>query len=147
MRTASPKVLAVARRLLETQATGEDGASEIPADAWRRSCEALRPRLTQLVGREGFHALLSRALALTKAELPWWSGVQVDEAGSLTAVDAVLAGREPAETEAGAITMLAHLLGLLATFIGVGLTRQLVSSAWPDVPLDDTDFSTEVGEV
>ncbi|HTE21054.1 MAG TPA: hypothetical protein VK689_22030 [Armatimonadota bacterium] len=101
----------------------------------------------QLVGREGFHALLARALALAKAEHPWLGGVQVDATGLLAGLEAALAGREPADADAGAAAVLAHLLGLLVTFIGAGLSRQLVSGAWPEVPMDDIDFSTEEGEV
>jgi hypothetical protein len=101
----------------------------------------------QLVGREGFHALLARALALAKAEHPWLGGVQVDAAGSLAGLEAALAVGEPADADAGAAAVLAHLLGLLVTFIGAGLSRQLVSGAWPEVPMDDIDFSTEEGEV
>ena len=109
-------------------------------------CEALGAQLTPLVGREGFRALLARSLALAKAEHPWLDGVKVDAAGSLTGLDEVLAERDPADREPAGSVILAHLLDLLATFIGAGLTRQLVSSAWPEVPLDDIDLSTEVGE-
>ena len=33
-------------------------------------CEKLRPHLAMLMGNAGFRALLSRALALAKAEVP-----------------------------------------------------------------------------
>lgn len=112
----------------------------------QQSCEALRPRITHLVGREGFRALLSRALALARSGFPWLTAVQVDAAGSLTGLKGVLSEQEAAEGESGCAAVLAHLLGLLTAFIGAELTRQLVSSAWPELSLDDMDFSTEEGE-
>ena len=45
----------------------------------------------------------------------------------------------------GCAAVLAHFLGLLTAFVGAELTRQIVSSAWPDSPLADTDFGTEEG--
>src|SRR5687767_7177690 len=143
MRRISPKDSNVARRLLRTRAKGEGAGSETAADALKRSCEALRPRLTQLVGRDGFRALLSRALALAKGEIPWLCGVQVDAAGSLTGLDEVMSGRDAADGEAGCAAVLAHLLGLLAAFVGAELTRHLVSGAWPDTAVEDTDFGAE----
>ena len=68
MRKASPRVRILARRLAQTGAPGADATSETPADACQRSWEPLRLQLTQLVGAEGFQALLSRALALAKGE-------------------------------------------------------------------------------
>ena len=146
MRKASPRVSNSACRLLRTRAPGEDAAAPTPAEVLRRRCETLRPRLTELVGREGFRALLARALVLATGEFPWLGSVQVDAAGSLTGLDEGFAGQEPAAGEAGGAAVLAHLLGLLVFSIGAEFTRQLVSSAWPDTPLADTELELEEDE-
>ena len=41
------------------------------------------------------------------------------------------------------MALVAQLLGLLATFIGIGLTMQLVRDAWPDAPFEGTVPETE----
>ena len=40
----------------------------------------------------------------------------------------------------GGVTLLAHLLGLLVTFIGEVLTVRLVRDVWPKVLVDDLDL-------
>jgi hypothetical protein len=71
------------------------------------------------MGNTGFHALLSRALALANAEVPWLRAVHVKADGSLEGLD------EPGkrkwtrkEIAEGALFLLAQLLGLLVAFIG-----------------------------
>jgi len=145
MRKASPRLAAVARRVLSSTPR-EEAACDISVDALKQSCEALRPRLTELVGREGFRALLSRALALAKAEFPCLDGIQLDDAATLTGLDEVMPAQELAEREAGCAAVLAHFLGLLTAFIGTELTRQVVERTWPDTPVTDADFGTEDGK-
>ena len=45
--------------------------------------ERLRPHLATLMGRVGFRALLSRALVLANADVPWLGAVHVKTDGSL----------------------------------------------------------------
>ena len=48
-------------------------------------------------------------------------------------------------TDGGAdapVAIIAHLLGLLMTFIGEPLTLRLVREAWPDVLLDGQDWKS-----
>jgi hypothetical protein len=47
------------------------------------------------------------------------------------------------ETLKGGASLVAQLLGLLVTFIGVALTMRLVRDIWPDAPYDSTDSETE----
>lgn len=147
MRKASPGILSLARRLMQTRAPSTEGRSETPAAAWKRAAEPLRLQLLHLVGGEGFQALLSRAVALAKPEFPWLEGVQIDTVGSLTALDEVLAGRDPAAGEAGGTSVLAHLLQLLVTLVGAELTRQLLLRAWPDTPVAASELDHEEDEV
>jgi hypothetical protein len=146
MRRASPRILSLGLRLLGTAHRGQETAGATSGGALQERCEALRLRLAQLIGREGYRALLSRALALAEDEHPWLHGVQADAAGSLTGVAEALEGQEPAQPEAGAAAVLVHVMELLVAFVGPELTRQLVSSAWPDVHVLAADLATEEGE-
>jgi len=101
--------------------------------------EKLRPHLAMLMGNVGFSALLSRALVLANAEVPWLRAVHV-KAGSLEGLDELGAQVTPAEIFEGRVVLLAQLLGLLVAFIGERLTLSLVREIWPRIPLHDLDF-------
>jgi hypothetical protein len=98
-------------------------------------CERLRPRLAPLMGSTGAGALVARAMALAGADVPWLRGVPLKADGSLAVKDIELPG-DPAEIAEGGAILLAHLLGLLVTFIGQDLTLQLVRDVWPGLPAD-----------
>ncbi len=59
------------------------------------------------------------------------SGVAIRADGSLD-------GTEQVDAAAGA-EIVGQLLGLLVTFIGEPLTRQLVREVWPDAATSETD--------
>ena len=137
MNTTPPAIQDLARRLIALEAEREP--SDGPAGAAVRACEKLRIPLTRLVGVAGFCSLLSRALAMAKAEAPSLDAARVRPDGSLEG----LAGMGPAQdAEAGAVVV-AQLLGLLVTFIGEHLTLPLVREAWPDAPVGGTDRGGE----
>jgi hypothetical protein len=146
MRKVPQTIYGAARRQLEAATSCGSPSPRSLAFALTRSFEALSPRIVQFVGKEGFRALLSRAVDRAANEHPWLSAVKVDAAGALIGLDEALSVTDPAEGQAGCAAMLAHLLGLLAAFIGGELTRQMVSGGWPDLPLAETDFSIEEGE-
>lgn len=91
-----------------------------------RICEKLRVSITMLAGADGFSALLVRAIALARADVPSLEGVRVTADGSIAGLEQV------GDDEAGEI--IAHLLGLLTTFIGEPLTMRLLRESWPDAP-------------
>jgi hypothetical protein len=95
--------------------------------------------LAALMGKGGFHAVLSRALAVAGPQARWLRVVKVNADGVLEGWDQ---GREDAEepTEAGA-PLVAQLLGLLVAFIGDNLTLRLVREVWPKVSLEDLQFT------
>jgi hypothetical protein len=101
--------------------------------------ERLRPHLAALMGNGGFRALLSRALALANAEVPWLRAVHVKADGSLEGLEELRAQLSPAELFDGRVVLLAQLLGLLEAFIGEDLTSRLVRDIWPEVRLNDSD--------
>lgn len=91
-----------------------------------RVCEKLRRPLSDLAGTAGFVSLLSRSLTLAKREASVLSAVQVNPDGSLEGLHG--------EAAAASSVLIAHLLGLLTTFIGEALTLRLLYSVWPNLP-------------
>lgn len=125
-------VHALAQQLLALEA-----ASRAPSDPHEavRVCERLRISLTRFAGEEGFRALLRRAVALAKAEVPALQSVTVKPDCSMEGIEQLASvSRADAADAAAAIT--AHLLSLLVTFIGKPLTLQMVRGAWPDAALE-----------
>ena len=57
--------------------------------------EKLRPHLARLMGKVGFRELLSRALVLAKAEVPWLKAVRIKADGSFEELDALAAQVDP----------------------------------------------------
>ena len=106
-------------------------------------CEKLRKPLSTLAGVAGYNALVSRALALAKVAVPSLASVQVKENGSLEVPGHVKPERHTDKAAEGEAALVTQLLGLLATFIGIGLTMQLVRDVWPDAPFDGTSPETE----
>jgi hypothetical protein len=89
-----------------------------------RVYERLRRQLGAPVGVDGFHALVSRALALAKSESPRLSAVQVTANGDLRGLDEV-EFQTDADGEPG-IILIAKLLGLFLAFLGEVTTRRLI---------------------
>jgi hypothetical protein len=99
-------------------------------------CEKLRQHLATFMGKTGFRAVLSRALALANAEAPALRAVQVNAEGSLEGVTEL----DPRKIAEVSVVLLAQLLGLLTAFIGVNLTLGLLSEVWPKLSLDELSF-------
>ncbi|MES2568920.1 MAG: hypothetical protein V4710_02565 [Verrucomicrobiota bacterium] len=105
-------------------------------------CEKLRPHLAMLMGKAGFRAILSRALAVAAVEVPSLGRLRVTEEGSVE-------GWDPPEAQAGAgeevkggcALLVAQLIGLLVAFIGENLTLRLVRDVWPKLALENLNFA------
>lgn len=132
MNTPSDSIRDLARRLLAMESANgrEDGPGET-----ERAIRKLRVSLSRFAGRDGFSALLKRALVLSRAEMASLADLKVTAEGDLEGLENVLAD-EATAADAG-ILITAHLLWLLVTFIGEPLTLQIVRDAWPDVVVDD----------
>jgi len=128
-----------ATRLISHE-TSDHKSSETTTAAAFHVCAKLRPHLATLMGNGGFRVLLSRALVLAKAEVPWLRTVHVQADGSLEGLEQPLARLDPDIFVKGNVVLLARLLGLLVAFIGEKLTLSLVRDVWPKVPLSDFDF-------
>ncbi len=120
--------------------TRENKSSETKTPAACLVGEKLRPHLATLMGNVGFRALLSRALALANAEVPWLRAVHVKADGSLEGLDELGAQVDPDEIFEGCVVLLAQLLGLLVAFIGEDLTLRLGREVWPKLSFDNFDF-------
>jgi hypothetical protein len=130
----SPKDRAIAQHLLAREA-GAGNSAEANAAVAFRVAEKLRRPLSTLVGATGFHALLARALVLTKAQVPGLDALQVAPDGSLDGLGVVPDHRA---SEAGA-ALIAQILALLAVFIGEDLMLRLLDDVWPDLSSFDVE--------
>jgi hypothetical protein len=128
-----------AERLIAYETKGNK-SSETKTAAVFLVGEKMRLHLTALMGNVGYRALLSRALALANAEVPWLHAVHVKADGSFGGLDELGAQVGSKKTAEGSVILLARLLGLLVAFIGGSLTLRLVREMWPKIPLNDLDF-------
>ena len=117
----------LAERLLAYEAAAGKNSEPTESAAFR-VCEKLRQPLCSLAGVAGFRSLLSRALALARAEGPGLSAVQVGADGSLKGLDELGPERDKDMSNEGGALLVAQLLGLLLTFIGETMTSRLVTS-------------------
>ena len=134
MSVVLPAIRNLARRLIALEAARTEPMGEAA-----RVCDRLRVPLSKLAGVAGFRSLLTRALAMAKVEIPSLNGVHARPDGSLGGFEAGFEGGAEAE-----VAVVAHLLGLLVTFIGEPLTLGLVRDAWPDAP--STEFNAGSGD-
>jgi hypothetical protein len=121
----------LAQRLLTYEAVAV-GHSDPAESAAFRVCAKLRRPLTTLAGVAGFRSLLSRALTLARAEAPSLSAVKVGADGSLKGLDELEPQINKEQAREGGTLLIAQLIGLLLTFIGEGITLQLVQDVWPE---------------
>jgi len=126
--------------------SGANTDPAVLAEAAALAYAALRQRLTALIGRDGFAALLNRALRLAQIEYPALEAVALDgqsETG-LRGIDAVAQGHGGCNDAAGALAaVLAHIIGLLIVFIGEDIAVGLVYDAWPELAGDTTERRSE----
>jgi hypothetical protein len=120
----------------------EAARDEPPATGGReagRVCEKLRLPLAKLAGIAGFRSLMSRAVAMAKAEVPSLAAVQVRADGLLEGLDGAGHDQDAGAGGEGGVEVVAQLLGLLLTFIGEPLTLRLVRDAWPEASVTGAD--------
>lgn len=123
----------LARRLLAVEAASQSAAGPHVHEGVR-VCEKLQISVTQFAGSDGFASLLRRALALARAENPSLQTVKLKPNGTLDNCEALAV--PAANGPEGAVAIIAHLLGLLETFVGEPFTLRLVRQAWPGASLD-----------
>jgi hypothetical protein len=138
MSRATPKMRDFAERLIAYETSGnKSSGTKTPAAFF--VVDKLRPQLATFMGNAGFRALVSRALALANAEVPWLRAVHVKADGSLEGLHELGEQVEPDQIYEGRVVLLAQLFGLLVAFIGEDLTLLLVREVWPKLPLNNLD--------
>jgi len=135
MSKISPVIYIMARRLIAFE---ESQSKPSNPNAAALVCDKLRFDLAKLAGSAGFASLLSRALAMAKAQEPALKGVEVRADGTLEGLDTLSRNGDN-----GGILLVAQFLALLVTFIGETLTRRVVHDIWPQIPADTTDLKDE----
>ena len=94
-----------------------------------RVIEKLRILLTRFSGSDSYAALMRRAVVLARMEDPSLEGRAVTQSGSIPSFEGI-----SIETS---LTLTAHLLDLMGTFIGHALTVTLLAETWPADKLKD----------
>jgi hypothetical protein len=122
-----PQTRDLAQRLLAYEnAAGK--TSEPTEFAAFRVCERLRQPVITLAGVASFRSLLSRALALARAEAPSLGAVQVAADGSLKGIDELRPQVDADQAREAGMILITQLLGLLIRVVGEAMTLQLVTS-------------------
>jgi hypothetical protein len=103
----------------------------------------LRPQLVALMGTAGYRAVVSRALTLATDEVKWLHHVRVALDGTIEGLEDVAAQLPPGHAARGRLTLLAHLLELLVSFIGEGLTFRLLQELYPHLSENDFEAAKE----
>jgi D-tyrosyl-tRNA(Tyr) deacylase len=132
----------------ETAAGASPTDTVAAAEAILRNLEA---RLTILLGREGFHSLLGRALHLAEREHPILKAVareaapQGDPAAGvpLKGLRESTAGGEPAALAEALAALIGNFVWLLARFIGRGTTLRELRRIWPALSFPEAGPGTE----
>jgi hypothetical protein len=124
----------LAQRLLSLEA--ENSGGDALGHGAVRVCEKFRVSLTRFAGPEAFASLMRRSLALARADAPSLEAVTLNANGSLAGLEGLASETRNGESEA-VVEIIAHLLGLLVTFIGEPLTLRIVHEWWPEVRLGE----------
>lgn len=130
----------LATQLIACEAKGNKSSEPNIPGAFQ-VCEKLRPPLATLMGKAGFQAVLSRALAVSSGEAPWLGAVRVTADGSLEGWDKPEVKVAPKEEAESGLLLVTQLLGLLVVFIGENLTLRLVREVWPNLSLEELNFT------
>lgn len=120
----------LAERLLAYEIARGDDFSNGEMSAAVAVCEKFQEWLTAVAGKEVFRTLLTRALTLSKREVPALEGAWVGEDGALKGID-------HAPVQASEI-LVGHLVRLPAAVIGENLTFCLLQEVWPDLASFET---------
>lgn len=123
----------LARRIVE-RATADCESPAQVARAIESTFIQLRELMSGMVGKEGFHALVGRALYLSRVRLPQDLSL-FSELAPTSLCSGWSAGVERAGALAGvrcAALLFGDLVGLFGSFIGEDLTLRLIRRTWAD---------------
>ncbi|MBC8142365.1 MAG: hypothetical protein H7Y38_13095 [Armatimonadetes bacterium] len=105
--------------------------------------EAMRVRLSAVMGGSGYATLLRRCFVLACRDFPWLAEIKPDVNGSLLGrLDDPTPGLHRDESARGFAAVLTQFATLLSTFIGQDLGDRLLGTVWLDLQ-DNTEQSGE----
>lgn len=142
MSRATPLMREFARLLVAFE-TEKPRGSHASSPVAFEVCEKLRPHLATLMGKAGFCALLSRALALASTEAPELRAVRVQADGTLGFHEGAGDASGEQDDTGASVVLFAQLLGLLEAFIGRSLTLRMLRDVWPKLIFNDPFFSKD----
>jgi hypothetical protein len=119
----------MANRLMQHELAGRTPGEFAPAVAGLFI--KLDTTLSRSFGRQGYQALLARALTLTRATNPVLLGL--DLSAGTTAWLPIVERYGQEATGHGAHALLAEIIELLNRFMGPTLAGRLLQGAWPDL--------------
>ena len=132
-----------ARRMLAREAAASD-TQEAQVAAAERVLGQLQEHLLRWFGPDGFHAVLSRALATARKGHPALTHVRIEPRGQtrLTELAASAHAYHRAELRDALQALVAATIALLSRLIGDDLVRRLLQHAWPEETPNDTEADT-----
>ena len=109
-----------------------------PGEASVAAYDRIYEKLAPIVGRAGVRAIYARSLELMKRDVPSLANVTIDEEPSTEAkpLAQALEAVTPEVAHAIAVRWLATFFWLLATFLGGGLTIQILRAVWAELDFD-----------
>lgn len=136
MKPARPALNEAIQRLRELEAGGEASTSAQSVATAKRLHEKLARHVAPVVGKAGFEALFFRSVRITKSTFVCLQELRTTGSAQevLREFFERLEKQEPVVVAAITEAVMATLVTTLCTFIGEGLTLQLLRSAWPDLP-------------
>ncbi|HEV2620113.1 MAG TPA: hypothetical protein VGU23_09285 [Acidobacteriaceae bacterium] len=106
-----------------------------------RVVEQLCTRVAEMSGSTGLQIMLTRALRATHADFPWLGSVNASNSGAVQGLDRVQPPPNLHEAMRCEMAILGSLIELLRSFLGDGVTLQLLRSLWPLANLDSEAFN------
>ena len=109
------------------------GDARDATQAAERVFEAMRIRLSSVLGAGGYSTLLARSLTLSRPAFPWLAGFVPDRLGSVAGrIEAISLEQPPFDVTSGLVSVLTHFTELLKTFIGKDLSDRLLTTVLMD---------------
>ncbi len=125
---------AAADWLLTHEAPGAREAAELSAAA-ERVCHRLGAVLGDIIGDQGYAAILARAQHLAQPMHPWLGELAHGGEGEcLGGLAAVVAGQTLLEAHDGLADLFANALQVLSSLITPEIALGQVERAWPELP-------------
>lgn len=106
--------------------------------------EELCGKIAAVNGNTSLQALLSRALFAIRSDFPWIRSATASPHGMLEGLEAVQPTPDPEEVMQCELAILGSLIELLRSFLGNGITVQLLRSLWPLASLGSSHGNEEL---